>query len=109
MLFKTRELHQTIRPLEYRSQSTLKTQTPPLDLNINLSDILISDINSNEDLLVNTRDQFKLFFFEDLTYFSWSNFLSTIRIFQYGSANGIDVLANLVKKEVEIVNIMSFY
>jgi len=101
MLFKTRELSQTIRPVDYKPQTDIKKPPPSLDINTNLPEILISDINSNEDLLGNIKDQFKHFLFEDLTYFSWSNFISSIRIFQYGSAKGIEVLAQIIKKEVK--------
>lgn len=103
MLFKTRELSQIIRPFEYKPKNDIKNPPPPLDLNVNLSEILISDINSNEDLITSIKDQFKLFFFEDLTYFSWSNFISSIRIFQYSSPSGIEVLSQIIKKEVEVI------
>jgi len=100
MLFKTRELSQTIRPVDYKPQTDIKKAPPSLDINTNLPEILLSDINSNENLLGNIKDQFKHFLFEDLTYFSWSNFISSIRIFQYGSAKGIEVLAQIIKKEL---------
>ena len=100
MLFKSRGLSQVIRPTEFQSKLDKKIEFPPLEILVSIPDILISDINSNENLINNMRNQWKLFFFEDLQYFSWDNFVSTIKIFYCGSSNGIELLNQIVKKEV---------
>ncbi len=103
MLFKSRELAQIIRPTERNVQLDTHKSIPPLHLKIEVSDILVQDIASNEELITNLRDQLKIFFFEDLTYFSWSNFINTLQLFQSNHANGIDVLSQILKKEVRVI------
>lgn len=100
MLFKTRELSQIIRPVEILPRSEIKSTLPVLETTVELQDVMIFDVNSNEDLITNMRDQWKQFFFEDLQYFSWNNFVNTIKIFYYGANNGLELLTQTIKTEV---------
>ena len=102
MLFKSRALNQAIRPTEPQLKFDKKVDVPTLEVAISMPDVLMSDINSNEDLINSMRTQWKFFFFEDLQYFSWDNFISTIRMFCCNPLNGPEVLTQIVKKEVII-------
>jgi hypothetical protein len=102
MLFKSRELSQAIRQSDIQTRPDIKPVPPPLDISLALQDIMTIDINSNEDLITNMRDQWKMFFFEDLQYFSWNNFISTIQIFCQNGASGIELLTQITKKEVRM-------
>lgn len=100
MLFKSRELSQIIRPSEFQGLHDTRVPPKPLDIKIELQDIMVSDVTTDEDLISNMKDQWKIFFFQDLKFFSWNNFLSTIKIFLYGSSNGIETLSQIAKQEV---------
>ena len=103
MLFKSRELSQAIRPSDIHSRPDIRPVPPQLDISLALQDIMTIDINSNEDLITNMRDQWKMFFFEDLQYFSWNNFISTIQIFCQNGTSGLELLIQIIKKEVLIL------
>jgi len=101
MLFKSRELSQVIRPSEFQGINDSSRIPPkPLEIRMELQDIMVSDVTTDEDLITNMKDQWKIFFFQDLKFFSWSNFLSTIKIFIYGSSNGTEILSQIIKQEL---------
>ena len=105
MLFKSRELSHVIRPSEFLGINETRVPPKPLEIRMELQDIMVSDVTTDEDLITNMKDQWKIFFFQDLKFFSWSNFISTIKIFIYGSSNGTEILSQIVKQEVIVYEI----